>query len=138
MKYLSKFLFIIFIFSLLVSCESKSTKISRYLLEIKEDISLRYYEDAYNKTNEIIKLKTDVPQAYYYRGNLLYSKGKFKEAMDDYNKAIELDSNYVDAIYNRGLLRKTIFKDNEGSCQDWLKAERLGKANMSDKTRWCK
>lgn len=130
--------FFTIILNLLVSCESKDEKVNRYLLEIKDDIALRYYQDAYDKTNEIIKLKDDVSQAYYYRGNILFSRGKYQRALDDYNKAIELDSNYIDAIYNRGLIRKTIFKDNEGACKDWLKAESLGKPNMGDKTRWCK
>jgi len=38
------------------------------------------------------------------RGQIYYTQGKVKEALREFNKAIELDSTLADAYYNRGLI----------------------------------
>ena len=55
---------------------------------------------------EIIELERsphDKAFAYYNRGLAYYYKGDFDRAIEDFNKALELDPNYIGAHYNRGL-----------------------------------
>ena len=42
-------------------------------------------------------------KTYYKIGNEYYEKGDFDRAIENYNRAIELDPNYEKAFYNRGL-----------------------------------
>jgi len=123
--------------SLVISCTSNEEK-ARNLIKLgKEDNKYSRYDEAYLKFEQAIKLKNDIPEAYYYRGNYFYNNDRFKDAMKDYDKALLLDSTFADALYNRGLIKK-MNKDIKGSCDDWLKAEKLGRANMYDEIRWCK
>ena len=41
---------------------------------------------------------------YYNRGTVYAFRGDFERAIADYDKAIELNPNFVDAYYNRGLI----------------------------------
>jgi tetratricopeptide (TPR) repeat protein len=50
---------------------------------------------------EVKELKQAVD--YFQSGYELHNQGKFKEAIEDYTKAIKLDPKYVDAYFNRGL-----------------------------------
>lgn len=51
--------------------------------------------------------------------------GDKQEAVKDYNKAIELNPNDVDAYNNRGILKYEI-GNQSGACEDWSKAGELG------------
>jgi tetratricopeptide (TPR) repeat protein len=132
--------FVILMFTiclLVISCTSKEEKARNLIkLGIEDNKNLHYYE-AYLKFEQAIRLKNDIPEAYYFRGNYFYNDERFKDAMKDYDKALLLDSTYADAYYNRGLIKK-MNNDMKGACDDWLKAEKLGKANMYEETRWCK
>lgn len=52
----------------------------------------------------IEKYPNRVPHPYLGRGLILQSNGNYSQALADYNKAIELDSNYYFGYYNRGNL----------------------------------
>lgn len=54
--------------------------------------------------NSINKALTFYPLAYYNRGVAYYNKRQDDKAVEDYNKAIELDPNYANAYNNRGLI----------------------------------
>ncbi|MBN1756379.1 tetratricopeptide repeat protein [bacterium] len=66
--------------------------------------------------------------AAFYENRATY-RGLFLKdldgAMEDYNKAIELNPNFAQAYFNRGLARYSI-QDKEGACQDWHTALELG------------
>ena len=51
--------------------------------------------------------------------------GDIQGAIEDYNKAIEINPKYAEAFYNRGIAKFTI-GDKEGACSDWRKAGELG------------
>ncbi len=55
------------------------------------------------------------------RGAAKAHLGDYSGALTDYNKAIEINSSYVDAYYNRGVLRENI-KDYSGALADYTKA----------------
>ena len=55
---------------------------------------------------EVIQSQPNDPQAYNMRGTVLASSGRRKEALIDFNKAIQLDSKYAEAYANRGLVHR--------------------------------
>ncbi len=91
------------------------------LSEINQAISLvpnnpNHYNEKYVVLSELKRYDEELaaitqainlaPRAawYYNRGILYYNQQKYKLALDDYNKAIELNPNYALAYYNRGNL----------------------------------
>ncbi|MFM6878786.1 MAG: tetratricopeptide repeat protein, partial [Microcystis panniformis] len=64
---------------------------------------LKRYDEGLAAITQAINL---APRAawYYNRGILYYNQQKYELALDDYNKAIELNPNHAGAYYNRGLL----------------------------------
>ncbi|MCK4431983.1 MAG: tetratricopeptide repeat protein [Candidatus Aminicenantes bacterium] len=51
---------------------------------------------------------------YLNRGRLLSVQGKFKEAIDEYKKAIEIDPNYKQAKANLRLINYLYYRKKEG------------------------
>jgi tetratricopeptide (TPR) repeat protein len=69
--------------------------------------------------------------------NRAYCKFKledFRGAINDYNRAIELDSKFELAYYNRGLAKYNL-SQSEGACLDWSKAGELGNEDAYVKIR---
>ncbi|MBD2290365.1 tetratricopeptide repeat protein [Microcystis wesenbergii FACHB-1317] len=64
---------------------------------------LKRYDEGLAAITQAIDL---APRAVWYgnRGNLYRDQQKYKLALDDYNKAIELNPNHAGAYYNRALL----------------------------------
>ena len=58
--------------------------------------------------NAIVPAIPRTAAAYCNRGNALTSLKKFKEALDDFTRAIEIDPRYAMAYYNRGTVRIAI------------------------------
>ena len=67
------------------------------------------------------------PSEYKNRGFLAYERGDYKDAIIDYDIAIDKDSNYAEAYYLRGLARKSL-KQREESILDFNEAIRLDPA----------
>jgi len=61
---------------------------------------------------------------YLKAGNTKYELKDYKGALQDYNKAIELNTNYAYAYYNRGIAKYEL-KDYSGAIQDFTKAIEL-------------
>lgn len=55
--------------------------------------------------NNAIAVDKNNPRAYSNLANALASEGKSEEALGAYDKAIKLDSGYIDALKNRGIVR---------------------------------
>jgi tetratricopeptide (TPR) repeat protein len=68
--------------------------------------------------NTILKKQTTKisPQEYVTRGSVKAKRNEYKEAFEDYNKAIELDSAFAQAYYYRGLL-KSSFRNHKNELQ---------------------
>ena len=64
---------------------------------------LKRYDEGLAAITQAINL---APRAVWYgnRGNLYRDQQKYKLALDDYNKAIELNPNHANAYVNRGIL----------------------------------
>lgn len=73
----------------------------------------------------------------YESGNCYMNFRDYNTAISFYTKAIESNPKYADAYNNRGQCWFYL-NDEERSCADWLKADSLGKPNLSDKIKFCK
>jgi len=79
--------------------------------EIKEIYENLHYEEAIEKLN--ILLSRDVKKEYYYYlGLCLEKEFKEKEAIETYQKAIDIDQNYLDAITAKNQLLGVKLKNN--------------------------
>ena len=68
-------------------------------------------------------------EEYFDRANKKSHSKNFNGAIEDYTKAIELDSNYQGAYYNRGVSKK-ILQDYNGAIDDFNKSIRLARRNL--------
>ena len=53
------------------------------------------------------------PSEYKNRGSLAYERGDYKDAITDYDIAIDKDPNYAEAYYLRGLTRRSLKQQKE-------------------------
>lgn len=72
-------------------------------------------------------------QGYYERGISKAAKENFNQALQDFNKAIEIDTGFVDAYYARAFFVKEKTGDYAGAIQDYTKAIDL--KNNDDDTK---
>ncbi len=63
--------------------------------------------------------------AYNFRGESNQILGANNKALEDYNKAIEVNPNYAMAYQNRGMLRQSYLFDYQGALKDYNMAIRL-------------
>ena len=61
------------------------------------------------------------PSEYKNRGSLAYERGDYKDAITDYDIAIDKDPNYAEAYYLRGLTRRSL-KQQKESIVDFTEA----------------
>lgn len=72
------------------------------ILSIMTIKQIEVWRDSMTLWNKELKLYS-IPEAYNNRGNAYLSLGNYQQAIEDFNKAIELDPNYAKAHNNRGL-----------------------------------
>ena len=83
------------------------------------------FSDA-EKSLEISKeLNPQFSLTWYNSANILVKEQRFREAIDDYSKAISIDDNLAQAYYNRGLTL-IYLQEVERGCLDISKAGQLG------------
>ena len=88
--------------------------------------------------SDIAAMQTDVPTTssdYVGRANVFFERGMNKEALLDYDKAIELDPNNVYAWANRGVTRVEV-GDLAGARSDLTKAEAIDPAFVQNSIGW--
>ena len=94
------------------------------------------YQKAIDLLSRSIRVRPDIPEAYFLRGGAYFSLKEVQPALDDFSKAIELNPAYADAWSTRGDIFFYL-GEKAKACDDYREAERLGKPNMRDKTRNC-
>lgn len=79
-------------------------KLNEYFIE-------KRYDDALEYCNKIIDSCHDSSQNYFYRGETYKYQGKFKEAIADFTKTIELNPNFHKPYLRRAVLNSYDFKN---------------------------
>jgi tetratricopeptide (TPR) repeat protein len=83
------------------------------------------YSRAERGFNNAIEINPDFSLTWYNRANIMVQSQRFREAIDDYSKALSIDENLPQAYYNRGLTL-IYMKEVERGCLDISKAGQLG------------
>ena len=73
-----------------------------------------------NKKTENITPRINRSNDFFYKGVEKMNNGKYKEALEEFNKAIEIDSSFTNAIFNRALVRDKL-GDFYGAINDFSK-----------------
>ena len=73
--------------------------------------------------------QTESAKEFYNSGNLKLDKKEYKEAINDYDKAIELNKKFSEAYYNRALA-KNYLKDYKGAIADYSESLELDSTNI--------
>lgn len=105
--------------------ESAKEAKARYLFiyaENEDDPSIEI--DLYT---QIIDLYPKIPEAYLRRARL---SNNLEEALKDYNKAIELDPNYIDALLSRGGVKMQL-NDNSSAIEDFNRVVELAPNDLN-------
>ena len=82
-------------------------------IAIKYKYQIYFYIDKEEQGFETIKKIYPFTEACVNFGNLYFSKRRYSKSIFYYNKALEVDSNYVDAIFNRGLCKRYQYQTEE-------------------------
>jgi tetratricopeptide (TPR) repeat protein len=96
-----------------------------YSTHPKQSLRLAAIEKGYNKSRTQVPIdnvdKSTSAEQYFYEALELRNRSLSKEAIEKYNKCIELNPNYANAYFNRGFAKK-ILKDYYGALADYNKA----------------
>lgn len=120
---------------------------ARALLEMKENVrqhnkelqnislgrspspSKSFYKTDYlpilNDLNKTLSINNSTPEVWFNKGNTLLTLKNHTAALESYSFAINLDKDFGEAYYNRGLTL-IYLQDNQRGCTDMSKAGELG------------
>lgn len=86
--------------------------------------------------NQLIANNKNDAEFYFLRGTAFSNQFDFNKAIEDYDKAIEINPNYMEALTNRGVVKINLLtgkgnlnptkKETKSACQDLKKASGLG------------
>jgi len=96
--------------------------LSAETLKQNKQFDLEYIISDYDKT---ALLCPDFSFSYYNKANLLCTQKEFKNAISNYTKSIEIDNEFAEAYFNRGLTYLFIGEQSKG-LSDLSKAGELG------------
>ena len=118
------------------SCENPAK--SRIYTEEGAKLLLRYskFDEAEEALTKAIQYDKNNFEAYYYRGCAKVNATKYKEAIADFEQAVELNPGYADAYFNLG---NTYFlmHDEDKACEYYRLAEKYGRPNLEDHLKRC-
>ena len=83
-----------------------------------------------------IKYDENNYEAYYYRGCTKVNQAKFDDAIQDFEKAIEIHPGYQEAEFNLGRIY-SIKNDLDMACYYYRAAQSHGRENMEDYVKFC-
>mgnify|MGYP000439316027 CR=1 FL=1 len=92
---------------------------------------------AAEKRVERVPLPTETAETYFNRGVDASQKGDFKRAVSYYNKAIDVNPEFIVAYLNRGFVNELLGK-LENACADWNMAFSLGQKEAEKYIKECK
>jgi Tetratricopeptide repeat. len=120
----------------LTSCDNQEKY--RNALDKGIELMMTYgkHAEAEEYFTEAIKYDKNSSEAYYYRGCAKFNRSKIKEAIFDFEKAIEIKPEYADADFALGRAY-FILNDYDMSCYYYKLAEQNGRENMIDYLKAC-
>jgi len=98
--------------------------------------SLQQTDLAEQAFRQAIKLNPDDAVAYNHLGILQRHKGRFQEALNQYQRAIEIDADYAPAHLNLGILFDLYLQDLEKALQQYQKYQVLNNEDNPQVSGW--
>jgi tetratricopeptide (TPR) repeat protein len=93
----------------------------------KTDSALKYFAKA-------IKIRPHNPRPYQDRGLMYYEINQFEDAMNDFDKALSIDSTYISTYYYKARIKSIVNKDFDGAISDFTKMiDKFKPKTMTDK-----
>lgn len=120
----------------LTACTPNQQEINSMIDISVDKIRLSDNQGAIDDLTKVIAIQDTSSRAYFYRANAKFNLKLANEALEDYNKTIELRPDYADAYYNRAFC-KQFLGDKTGACHDWELADAFGKPNVKDLLTYC-
>lgn len=131
------------IFILLALClllDSCGSNVEKGRAAFDKGVNLMYNTTQFAEAEEqftlAVKYDPNNYEAYYYRGCAKFNQKQYSEAIVDYEKALELKSDYADAEFSLGQVY-FILNDHDMSCYYYKAAHRDGRPNMDDFLKAC-
>jgi len=121
----------------MVACTPKSELAEQHYENGKDLFFRNDPKNALLEFEKGLKLIPNHDRLLYESGNCYMNFREYNTAIDKYSAAIESNPKFADAYFNRGQCWFYL-NDRDRSCADWLKADSLGKPNLSDKIKHCK
>ena len=120
----------------LASCEDPAK--SRLYMDEGVKLMMRYskFEEAEEALDKAVKYDKHNVEAYYHRGCVRVNMKKFKDAIADFEKAIELKPDFADAYFNIGRAY-ILLNDEDRACEYYTLAAQYGRPNLEDYLKRC-
>jgi len=94
------------------------------------------FDEAITAFDQAVKYDKNNYEAYYLRGCAKVNAKKYKESLEDFEKAIELKPDYADAYFNIARVY-TMLRDEDKACEYFKLADHYGRPNLEDYLRKC-
>ncbi len=104
-------------------------------MKVLKDVAVKQMEDAPVLLREIesqLRKDNNNPVLLFAGANLKVLMGNYKDAIDDFSRAIILKPEYAEAIYNRGIVY-TIVNSKSQACEDFYRSSQLGSERAGKK-----
>ena len=124
--------------------ENKALQDINYAIELypKNEFLLNYRASYFEKNNQLGKASKDIARslklnnkdndaAYYIRGVILTDQKKYREAIKDFNKVLDIDYTHYKSYYNLGVCYY-ILGDEDNACKNFQLAKVFGGENVAD------
>lgn len=85
---------------------------------------MEYFNKAVGQTLQYPELELIFARYYNIKGANKADDGQLKEALENFNKAIELNPNYVIALFNRATIKADL-GDFKGAKEDFCRAKNV-------------
>jgi len=83
------------------------------------------YSNALEEANAIVRLEPNSPENWNLKGNIELLYGQFDEAIESFSRALDQNSKFYEAQYNRGLAYLMSYRPIQG-CSDLRNAVSYG------------
>jgi tetratricopeptide (TPR) repeat protein len=99
--------------ALLLKNEHASGAARIYYNRANAELAARHWNEAIADYRRVKAITPNIEQVYNLTGTAYFSLGRYSEAISEFDRAIDLKSDYADAYYGKGMTLKRLHSDEE-------------------------